>query len=269
MPSARVNAIDVYYEDLGAGVPVVLVTGLGGVGAGWGPQIPKFAREYRTIVPDHRGTGQSTAAATGYTIDEHARDVAELLRALHAAPAHVVGWSTGGAIALAMAVDHPDTVRSLTLTATWGRTDPYFARLFEHRQHVLTHLGQRAFAEQTTLLLYSPAYLRAHWSDLQPLERRMEANAPSQAIQLARIDMVIANDLLDRLDGIDVPTAIVAGELDVVTPPYFSEELARHLPHAELHTIPDSGHSVFVERPEEFFAIVQRFLQAQDHFAAG
>src|SRR3990172_4036519 len=122
MPTLKVNDIEIYYEEHGAGDPVILITGLGGVGASWGPPIPRFAKEFRTIVPDHRGTGRTTVSESGYTIAQHASDMADLLNSLKATPAHVVGASTGGAIGLRMALEHPDTVRSLVLVGTWGRT---------------------------------------------------------------------------------------------------------------------------------------------------
>src|SRR3990172_13244429 len=104
MPTLKVNDIEIYYEEHGAGAPVILITGLGGVGASWGPQIPRFAKEFRTIVPDHRGTGRTTVSEGGYTIAQHASDMADLLRSLKAAPAHVVGASTGGGIGQLLAI---------------------------------------------------------------------------------------------------------------------------------------------------------------------
>lgn len=261
MPTVRVNDIEMFYEEAGAGDPVILIAGLGGVGASWGPQIASFAKEFRTIVPDHRGTGKSSAPETGYTIEQHASDMALLLRALKAAPAHIVGSSTGGAIGQVMAVEHPETVRSLTLVSTWGRTDPYFRRIFETRKRIMQQIGHEAAVELALLLLYSPAYLRAHWDEVQQIERQQKANPPNLAIAAKRIDMIIAHDALGRLKDIRQPTAIVVGDVDAVTPPYFSEELMRHIPHAELHVIPGAGHFVQLEQQDAFFRTVRDFLR--------
>lgn len=260
MPIKKVNDIEMYYEEYGKGEPVMLITGLGGVGAGWGPQIPLFAQKYRTIVPDHRGAGRTTKATRGYTIEEHARDMAELLHELGAAPAHLVGSSTGGAISMVMARNHPETVRSLTLTSTWGRSDSYFKRLFNLRKQTLQQLGQQAAVEQTMLLSFSPAYLRANWEMLQKLEKHLLNEPIDIPIQLARMDMVIAHDVLDQLPTIEVPATIMVGEQDIVTPPYFSEELMQYLKNAQLHMIPHAGHSVFAEQPEKYFQIADHFI---------
>lgn len=261
MATARVNDIEMHYEEQGSGDPVMLIIGLSGAGSAWGPQIPLFAKEFRTIVPDHRGTGKTSAPDTGYTIRQHASDMAALLRALRAAPAHIVGSSTGGAIGQIMALEHPDTVRSLTLVSTWGRTDAYFRRLFETRKQILQRLGHEVSVELGTLLLYSPAYLRAHWDEVMQNERRAKANPFNLPVAVRRIDMIIAHDALDRLHGIRQPTGIVVGDLDVVTPLYFSEELKRHIPQAELHVLQGAGHFVFLEKQEIFFQTVRGFLR--------
>lgn len=261
MPTRRVGDLDVYVEEHGSGDPVLLVTGLGGVGAGWGPQIPRFAERYRTVVPDHRGAGRTAAPPHGYTVEQLARDMAGLLRSLDATPAHVVGSSLGGAIAMLMALEHPDTVRSLVLASTWGRTDPYVERLFGLRRRILEELGHEAFVQHTMLLLHSPRFLHEHWDAFQAFEQQPRSSPPDPTVQLARLDMVIAHDALDRLGEIRVPATILAGELDVVIPPYLSEELARHLPQARLHLVPGAGHSVYAERPDAFFEIVRGFLE--------
>jgi aminoacrylate hydrolase len=100
MPRLNTHGISLYYELHGnpANPPVLLLTGL-------------------VIVPDHRGTGQSTHAADGYTTEQLADDMASLIEHLSLGPVHVVGSSTGGAIAQYMALNHSHTVRSLTLSS--------------------------------------------------------------------------------------------------------------------------------------------------------
>ena len=82
MPKVSVNGIEVYYEVQGEGAPVMLIMGLSGVGAAWGEQIQRFAEDFRVIVPDHRGTGRTSKPEEGYTIEQHASDMAETLRAI-------------------------------------------------------------------------------------------------------------------------------------------------------------------------------------------
>src|SRR5437867_923242 len=112
----------------------MLVPGLNGVGAFWARQIPDFARDFRVVVHDHRGTGQSTHSRIRYSVEQMAADVLRLMDRLGIASAHLVGHSTGGAIGQVIAQDHPDRLQSLVLSATWPGPDPYFRPLFYSRE---------------------------------------------------------------------------------------------------------------------------------------
>src|SRR5579883_3049158 len=105
MATLNTQDISLYYEVYGnpAHPPVLLVSGLGGTGKSWSTQIKRFAADYYVVVPDHRGTGQSTHAHSGHTTVQLATDMASLVEHLALGPMHVVGASTGGAIAQYMA----------------------------------------------------------------------------------------------------------------------------------------------------------------------
>jgi len=111
------------------------------------------------------------------------------------------------------------------------------------------------------LILYSPAYYHAHAEQLQLFASQINAHPPDTSIAVKRIEMILAHDVLDRLENISSPTCIVVGDQDVVTPAYFSEELKQHIAHRELHVISGAGHSVHAEKPEAFFAIVRDFIE--------
>jgi aminoacrylate hydrolase len=99
MATLNRNGFSQYYEELGdtSKLPVLMISGLGGVGASWGPQVKRFAEQYHVILPDHRGTGKSTHTPDGYTTQQLAQDMAALVEHLNLGPVHVVGASTGGA----------------------------------------------------------------------------------------------------------------------------------------------------------------------------
>ncbi|MFQ5850671.1 MAG: alpha/beta fold hydrolase [Candidatus Binatia bacterium] len=259
MTTLGVNGIEVYYEIHGSGEPVMLITGLGGIGESWGPQIQLFARDFRTIVPDHRGAGRTSFPEHGYNIGQLASDMAELLRALKTGPTHVIGSSTGGAIAQAMCLDHPDVVRSAVLVSTWGKTDAYFRHCFEFRKRILKELGIAAYWEASTAFLWSPRHVREHYDDLLREKETTIARPSYVEIMIKRIDMILAHDELTRLVEIRKPTLVIVGKEDVCTPPYFSEELAHAIPGAEL-AILERGHFFYKEDPEPFHRHVREFL---------
>ncbi len=258
MPYATHGDIQIYYELHGSGDPVMLLTGLGGVGAAWGPQIELFASDYLTIVPDHRGTGRSSKPADGYTIEALAADMAETLRQVDVGPAHIVGSSTGGAFGQVMALDHPEVVRSLILASSWARPDNHFLHQFATRRRVLHEAGPAAYVETTALFLFSPRYMRDHYPEVQAWCARTAA-ATDRELMSARIDMITAHDTFDRLGSINVPTLVVVGAEDACTPPALSRELAERVVQAEYVELP-GGHLLYREDPNAFFNAVREFI---------
>ncbi len=254
---AAVNGIEIAYQSMGSGAPVLLLTGLSGVGRAWGEHIDRFAAEFHVVVPDHRGTGGSTAAANGYTIETHAADMAELIRSLGTGPAHVVGSSTGGAIGQVMGLDHPDVVRSLTLVSSWAGPDPYFERQFAIRRRVLTELGADAYVQATALFLFAPSVSALRPEVVEAWVAKAGGSDPE--IMAKRIDMILAHDQRNRLPQVSVPTLVMVGDEDICTPPHQSRELAGLIPGAELQVL-DGGHLIYMEQPDEFHRTVAEFL---------
>ena len=261
MPRTRVNDIEIHYEIVGQGDPVLLLVGLPGVGAGWGPQIPLFGSGFLTIIPDQRGAGASTRADDGYTIDQHAADMAGLLRALDVGPAHLVGSSTGGAIAQVMAADHADVVRSVTLMGSWATPDDFFRHQFRTRKRILQETDLRTYVDASALFLFSPEYVRDHYDEVRRYCDIGASKASDPEIMARRIDMILASDQRPKLAAIDRPTLVLSGNHDACTPPYFSEELAKLIPGAELDLL-EGGHLVYWENPAAFCARVTDFVRA-------
>lgn len=258
--TAHVNGIDIAFEEAGTGPPLLLLTGLGGAGRAWGSHRTRFASEFRTVVPDHRGAGGSSKPTGGYTIDAHAADMADLLRELGTGPAHVVGSSTGGAVGQVMALDHPDVVRSLVLVSSWAGPDEYFRREFEVRKRVLETSGVRAYLEASAVFLFAPSFTAGHGDRLDRWIEAAAAADPDPAIVGMRIDMIVDHDARDRLGAIDVPTLVLVGNEDICTPPYLSKELAARIPGAELVVLP-GGHLIYDERPDAFHDTVREFAR--------
>lgn len=259
MPEITSPGGTLHYEMAGSGDPVMLIAGLSGNGRGWGVQVDMFASAFTTILPDHPGTGRSSEPTNGYEVGNHAADMAHLIRELGCGPTHIVGSSTGGAIAEVMALDHPDVVRSISLVSAWARADDFFRHQFAVRKQTLLEEGIAAYAELTALFLYSPQFIANSYPEVRAWCDMVANRGASAEIMAARIDMIMRHDQYDRLGGIGVPTLVLVGRDDVCTPIHLSEEVASLIPRSELAVL-DGGHLIYKENPQAFFEQVTEFL---------
>jgi aminoacrylate hydrolase len=222
------------YEATGAGPPVVFIAGLGGHGSYWRSQSEAFTPDFRTVTFDHRGVGSSTGAPP-YSIEQWAGDTLRLMDHLQLGRVHLVGHSTGGAIAQMVAAGHPDRIASLVLGGTWARPDARFRQLFEFRARVLREMGPDAY-EDLGLALTLPAGL--------PLEISARS-APGRTVPdivLARIDALLAHDAGARLRQIRAPALVIAADDDVLVPRPLSEIIAREITGSRLFVFAEGGH---------------------------
>lgn len=262
MPRITIGDCQIHYERQGAGFPVLLVSGLGGVAAYWKDQVPALAARFETIAYDHRGIGQSDHVRTSYTVDGMAEDAIRLLDALGIERAHILGHSTGGAIAQILCLEHPQRVASAVIAASWTKADPYFRRLFALRRDILVRLGPAAYLQSATLCLFPPAWITRQNELLRQLEAQALATFSHPDITASRIDAILAFDRTAELGRIRRPVLVVGAEDDTVTPAYFSEELARRIPGAELKMFARGGHCFTVTAAREFNQAVLPFLHA-------
>lgn len=251
-----------HYEEHGSGEPLLLLAGLSGLGSFWNAVVPHLAPHFRVVLHDHRGTGRSSRALIDYSIGQMRDDVLALMGGLGIARARVVGHSTGGAIAQLLAIEQPDRVARLVLSATWTHCDPYIARLFGVRDRILRESGPAAYQQASPLFLYPPRWIRDHDDRL----RRDEAAASglddtARDIMGRRIAAILRFDERARLAGIAAPTLAIAARDDMTIPSYFTEDLARSIPGAKATLLPEGGHFLPVVDPEAYAAALLDFLR--------
>ena len=262
MPRISIGDCELYYEREGGGFPVLFITGLAGYANFWRDQVPGFARSYCAITYDHRGVGQSDPKSSSNVIERLAGDAIGLLDALGIAKAHIIGHSAGGAAAQVLAIDHSQRVASTVIVAGWTKPDAYFRRFFGLRKELLSRLGPSSYIQANTLFLYPPAYIAANNEKLRQIEAQHLAHFPSPETIGSRIDAILAFDRTADLAKIRTPTLVLAAQDDVITPAYFSEDLARRIPGAEAKFFPQGGHDFPQVVPREFNQAVLPFLQA-------
>jgi aminoacrylate hydrolase len=264
MPRAKVADGEIEYSETGRGHAVVFVSGLSGVGRSWQPQLGPFGARYRAVTYDQRGTGASDQLQRHFSVDTMAAELIGLMDALGIERAHVVGQSTGGAIAQTLAIEYPQRIRAAVMFATWTHCDSWFRRLFEARRRMYLECGAELHQMFHPLFLYPPDYVNTHDAELEEERRRSTASASPVEISVARIEAIMRFDRRADLGRIRAPTLIMAAENDYITPPYFARALNAAIPGSKLRLFDGGGHSLSKTRSEEFNRVVLEFLAAHD-----
>jgi 3-oxoadipate enol-lactonase len=262
MPRVRVGDIEMFYQDVGEGEPLVLIMGFGGDQTAWAFQLAAFAARYRVIAFDNRGVGQSDAPDQPYTTRMMAGDALGLMDALGVDNAHVLGVSMGGMIAQELVLARPDRVRSLHLACTFARPDPYMLALNSAWREMRIGLGRESTLRTLGLWLFSPTTYSERPELIEALLQNSLANPYPQSLVgfLRQGEAVAAHDALERLAAIRCPTLVSVAEDDILVPPRFAREIAARIPGTELRTVPAAGHGYFLERPDVFNELSLDFL---------
>ncbi|MFN0094666.1 MAG: alpha/beta fold hydrolase [Dehalococcoidia bacterium] len=264
MPTARVNGIEMYYNQQGEGADLLMIMGLGAHSGAWLLNAPPLSKHFRVTTFDNRGAGRTSALDEPYSMRGMADDTAALMAELGIAKAHVVGASMGGMVAQELAINHPERVDRLVIACSRARAS-------ELRRKVA--VAQRALWE-AGIPRDAIAAIQQPWGstgailqdEFLPIERLALAAKDPYPIQkhayLRQLDATIAHDTYDRLSTIVAPTLVLVGAEDVLTPPYESEEIARLIPGAKLQILPRGGHGFSGEYPDQFNRAVRTFLQS-------
>ena len=234
------------------GVPIVFLHGVGSDKSVWEPQLAHFSRTRRAVAFDYPGYGDSDPAAEGTSRDDCAAAIFAGMDALGIERAHVCGLSLGGVVAIAMHAMAPERCASLVLADTFA-VHPDGPGIYE--RSIAASADLRALAEARVDFLLAPGAL----ADVRREVVETMAKIDPAAYRIGAEAVWLA-DQRDRAAAIDIPTLVICGEEDKVTPPSLSEELAAIIPEAKLETIPGAGHISNLERPAEFNRIVEEFI---------
>ncbi len=253
---ARLRASDgcgLYYEAAGDGPPLVLIPGLGGDGRFWDGVRPHLQERFRLIVVDHRGAGRCDRPPGPYSIDRIATDVTEVLDAEGIASAHLIGHSTGGTVVQALALDAPERVRDIVISASWAAPDARFRLLFAARLALLERNQPDIYQAMTHVLGFPTEWLEAHEAELAAaVARAADALAPLE-VTAARIRMLLDFDRSADLHRLKARTLVIGASDDEMVPFAHCERLAALIPRAHLtklsgaHFYPRVHPTVFAE----------------------
>jgi 3-oxoadipate enol-lactonase len=251
------------YDDAGQGPVVVLLHGFPFCKTMWRPQMLALQQAFRVIVPDLRGFGGSSPFDQSPSLEQMADDVARLLSAIQIADRVVLGGlSMGGYVALAVARKYPAVLRALILADTRAEADDAQAKANRNTmiEFAQTHDARDVIDQMLPKLLSEKT--RAERPEVVEKVRGMAATQASNAIIAALKVLRDRPDARPSLANIRVPTLVLVGSEDALTPPALADALATGIGGAQLVKIAGAGHLSNLEQPEAFNAAVEAFLRS-------
>lgn len=275
VPSFAADDFEQNYRDAGQGVPVVAIHAFPLDGAMWRYQVEGLQDVARWIVPDLRGFGGSVAkkeTSHGSSLPAartpalFADDVARLLDHAKIDRAVLCGASMGGYVAFEFERRHRDRLAGLILCGTRADADSP-AKIADRRKlaEETMQRGSDVVAEAFSPKLLAKQTREAHWHKEAEIVKTLRRQHPT-AIAATSLGLGERADMTPRLSSIDVPTLVVSGEEDLLTPPDVMRAMANAIPGAEFVAIPHAGHLAPFERPDAVNAAIRQFLER--HFAA-
>ena len=255
MPFANINGIELYYETHGQGPALVFAHGGGGSHLSWWQQVPEFSASFKVITFDHRSFGLSRDVPDGPGPKAFVQDLVALLDHLKVEKAVLAGQSMGGWTVCGFAAAYPQRTSGLVLCDTLGGVET------SQTAQAQTAIQQRSRGSLAEVLknAYSQTFpqrepvLTFLYQQIVALNMHVAPNLGAALFSLKSDPRPIVEH--------QIPTLLIVGEEDVLTPPPAMESVAAQFPHARFIKVPGCGHSVYFERADEFNRIVGGFLR--------
>ena len=241
---------------------LLFLHGIGGNWRNWRRQLSAFGRHFTSLAWDLRGYGDSGDYEGPCSFDDWSNDVLRVIEHFGVGQIHLVGLSLGGRIAQRFCLTHPDRVASLVLADT--RSETGNTRTPEQKQ-AFYDLRARPLLEGKTMADIAPSIAESLMSDSAPAYVRDELVESMCRIRpdayLRAISANLAEDYSGDVSRIHVPTLVVVGEKDRLTPPELAKQLASEIPGARFVQILNAGHLSNIEAPELFNEALLQFYR--------
>ena len=260
MTRIQINNLNLAYTDTGAGRPIVLIHGYPFNRSLWSDQIPALSDSHRVIAPDLRGFGESDASQDASTMNRLAADVAALMDHLEIPRATIGGLSMGGYVALAFYKQFASRVRALVLADTRAQADTEEAKQTRAQQaEKALSEGMAGIADAILPKLLTPETVSKHPEIVKRVRDMMLKTKPEGAAAALR-GMAERDDQTELLPKITVPTLIVVGAEDAITPVADSEKMHDAIDGSSLVVLDHAGHVSNIEQAQQFNEALLRFL---------
>ena len=264
----RVGRVQIVCRTIGKGPPLLVLNGFAATSADWDPSfIDRLASLHKLILLNNRGIGGSTDDGQSFDIAKLANDAAHVIETLGFERTSVMGWSMGGFIAQALAVEYPDRVHKLILLSTdSGGTGADLASPAVWSRLIDTSGTPHQQARRLLSLLFPSGVAESFYRDFGDIIAAGRAQLSSALLkrQAAAMDEWHRNGVANRLRKIRVPVLIATGIEDVVIPPSNALKLVNAIPRAWLAQFSRSGHAFMAQYPQTVAELINSFLALDD-----
>jgi len=262
MPRIRISNIELYVEIRGAGPPLLLVHGFPLDHSMWAGQLDTLSSDFQIIAPDLRGFGRSDATGGTVFMEQFADDLAELLQVMGIdRPIAFCGLSMGGYIAWQFWRRHGERLQSLILCDTRAVADP--KDVARGRGIAATQVEVDGPANLSATMipkLFADRTRQQHPELVEQIKRVMISSAP-EGVAAALRGMAARPDMAGELPQINVPTLVICGQQDVISPSQEMRDIAGSMPNAVFVEIANAGHMAPLEQPGAVNSAIREFLQ--------
>ena len=260
MTTTRIDDIQLAYDDVGVGPAVLLIHGYPFNRSLWTEQTEALTSRFRVVTPDLRGFGETDTSEGPATMSRMAEDVATLMDQLGIQQAVIGGLSMGGYVALAFVKQFPSRVKALVLADTRAQADTEEAKQTRHQQaEKALSEGMAGIADAMLPKLLTPDTVSKQPEVVKRVRDMMLKTKPQGAAS-ALLGMAEREDLSEFISTIRVPTMIVVGREDAITPVADSEKMQSKIAPSRLVVIENAGHVSNLEQTEQFNFALLRFL---------
>lgn len=256
------NGTKIFYQVRGEGEPLILLMGFGADGNVWEKHVTEYEKHFKCIIPDNRGVGLSDQPKGPYTTKMMAEDTVAVMNHAGINKARVAGISMGGAISQELALNFPEKVRCLALISTWPKFNNYATTVYENLKKLRVTSRPDEFMELLQLWIFAPPFYEQGLGDLKEGQAGAASNPKPQSREgfEGQLDACIHHDTVSRLNEITLPTLITVGDMDIFTPPAFSEVLHHGIKDSNYVSFPEGGHVHHWEDLSRFNQVTTEFL---------
>ncbi len=262
MPIAKLNDIDLYYEDYGKGTPLVLIAGLASDSQSWQPILKDLSLNHRVIIFDNRGVGRTIPQNAKMSIQNISDDCISLIKHLKLSSVSLLGHSMGGFVAMDCAIRYPKYIDKIILAGTSSVNSERNNALFSDWSSTFGEIDSEKWFKNIFYWIFTKNFFKEKILLNDALKFVVEYPYPQTKIGFKhQINAIKEFNCTQKLSQIRSKTLVILGKEDILFPYRESKEALQAITDVEFVFLEQAAHSMHTEQPKAFIKSIQDFLR--------